>query len=77
MRALKKSPVRKHSIAINGSQTSISVEDEFWHRFRNLAQQRGLSIYQLLEQIDRTRTTRNLSSTVRVFCLKSLEGLDR
>ncbi|MBE7638537.1 aryl-sulfate sulfotransferase [Sneathiella sp. P13V-1] len=61
----------KHSVSISGHRTSVSVEKEFWDLFCKAAQSRGLSINQLITQIDATRTG-NLSSAIRLFVLKEL-----
>ncbi|MGA8944452.1 MAG: ribbon-helix-helix domain-containing protein, partial [Pseudolabrys sp.] len=34
---IKKSAVIKRSIIINGHKTSVSLEDEFWHGLREIA----------------------------------------
>lgn len=67
--------LKKHSIVIAGHQTSVTLENIFWNRFKQLAQARGLSLSQLVAEIDGQRAT-NLSSAIRVFVLKnSLETI--
>ncbi len=61
----------KHSVSISGHRTSVSVEREFWDIFCEAAQARGLSINQLITEIDAKRTG-NLSSAIRVFILEHL-----
>ncbi len=62
--------MRKHSVLLDGHQTSISLEDAFWNRLVEIAKQRGQSINTLVTEIDHARTT-NLSSAIRVFVLRS------
>ena len=61
--------LKKHSIVIAGHQTSVTLENIFWDRFKQLAQIRQLSLSQLVAEIDSQRAT-NLSSAIRVFVLK-------
>ncbi|MEQ8709717.1 MAG: ribbon-helix-helix domain-containing protein [Rhodospirillales bacterium] len=63
--------LRKRSVVIAGHATSISLEDIFWHRLRDLADQRGQSLASLITEIDSRRRV-NLSSALRVFVLKSV-----
>ena len=70
--------MRKRSITINGHQTSISLEDEFWQELAAIARSRGLSLNALVTEIDRVRSgprgkDANLSSTLRVYVLKQVK----
>lgn len=60
---------RKRSVVIAGHATSVSMEQAFWDLLARFAQERGVSVNQLVAEIDRTRTT-NLSSAVRVWILR-------
>jgi len=66
--------LRKHSVAIAGHRTSLSLEPAFWDALKAVARARGLSLNRLIEEIDRARaddgTSGNLSSAVRVFVLE-------
>ncbi len=68
--------MRKRSITIHGHQTSISLEDEFWHELAAIAKQRQLSLNALVTEVDKVRGTSqkngggNLSSALRVYVLK-------
>ncbi len=64
----------KHSLAIAGHRTSISLEEDFWEGLKSIAAQRGLSISALVAEIDSERGDANLSSALRVFVLKSVRG---
>lgn len=64
----------KHSLAIAGHRTSISLEEDFWEGLKSIAAQRGLSISALVAEIDSERGDANLSSALRVFVLKAVRG---
>ena len=69
-----KTTVFKRSANIQGHKTSVSLEAEFWDSFRQIAAREGLTISQLLSQIDRSRRHGNLSSAIRLFVLQDLQG---
>jgi len=67
--------MRKRSITVDGHQTSISLEDEFWQELGTIAGARELSLNALVTEIDRVRSSPrggggNLSSALRVYVLK-------
>ncbi|WP_398467038.1 ribbon-helix-helix domain-containing protein [Tardiphaga sp.] len=64
------SAVRKRSVTLGATKTSISLEDEFWDAFKSIARVRGLTTSQLVESIAADKQTSNLSSVVRIFILK-------
>jgi predicted DNA-binding ribbon-helix-helix protein len=64
-----KSAVIKRSVVVNGRKTSVSLENEFWDALRQVAKQSNVSIARLLVEIERSRTTINLSSAIRIFLL--------
>ena len=67
--------LRKHSVSIQGHQTSFSLEDEFWEVFRQIAEERKAPIAKLIREIDTTRPEdRNLSSAIRVFVLQHVQN---
>ena len=63
------SPVLKRSIIIAGHKTSISLEDEFWNSFKEIASERGMTVTALVGAIDGDRKHVNLSSAIRLFVL--------
>ena len=63
------SPVLKRSIVIAGHKTSISLEDEFWNSFKEIASERGMTVTALVGAIDGDRKHVNLSSAIRLFVL--------
>lgn len=63
--------LRRRSVTIAGHRTSVSLEDPFWDQLKGIAARRGISIAQLVAEVDKNRQT-NLSSALRVFVLKEL-----
>jgi predicted DNA-binding ribbon-helix-helix protein len=61
--------IAKHSLSIAGHRTSISLEQVFWDKLRDIASARGLSLAALIGEIDAGRGAANLSSAIRVFVL--------
>ena len=61
--------MKKHSVELSGHRTSVAIEDEFWEELKEIATQKGISLRQLLIQIDNTHT-HNLASSIRLFVLK-------
>ncbi len=66
---------QKHSLTLRGHRTSVSLEDEFWRAFLNIAKDRKMPINELAAEIDAARgTDRGLASAIRVFVLETLTG---
>lgn len=60
----------KHSLTLRGHRTSVSLEEEFWRAFRNIAHERDLPINALAAEIDETRDVdTGLASAIRVYIL--------
>jgi predicted DNA-binding ribbon-helix-helix protein len=60
----------KHSVEINGRQSSVSLEPEFWDALRAAAQAEGVTVSHLVSAIDRSKHRRkNLTSEIRVRLL--------
>ena len=70
-----KTAVIKRSILINGNKTSVSLENEFWNALQELAKSRNTTVGKLAEEIARQRSTRNLSSAIRIFVYNHLRSL--
>lgn len=64
------SAIVKHSLAIAGHRTSVSLERAFWDGLKQIAAERGQSLAALVATIDAQRGEANLSSAIRVFVLK-------
>lgn len=66
--------MQKISVIIaNRHSTSISLEDEFWLEFKQIAAAKKVSVNQLVTEIDNARKHENLSSAIRVYILNFLK----
>jgi predicted DNA-binding ribbon-helix-helix protein len=65
--------LKKRSLAIAGHRTSLALEAEFWQALESIAQQRAMTLAQLIAVIDAQRAAetpgRALASACRVFAL--------
>lgn len=62
---------KKRSLTLNGHRTSVSLEDEFWAAFCEIAASRNKPINRLAAEIDASRVgDAGLASTIRLFVLK-------
>jgi predicted DNA-binding ribbon-helix-helix protein len=66
--------VVKRSVSIAGHRTSVSLEAPFWDALKEIAERRGISVQQLVGEIDAGRGAQNLSSAIRVFVLDEARG---
>lgn len=66
--------MKKISILIAGRHTtSLSLEEEFYTALVNIAKEKNTTINRLVTEIDKERTTANLSSAIRIYILKTLQ----
>ena len=68
-RQAKSQLIKRRSIVIAGRATSVTLEDTFWHSFRDVADERRVTLSQLVTEIRAVRTTGTLSSAIRLFVL--------
>ena len=63
---------RKRSLKISGHLTSVSIEDPFWLAFKNIADEKRLSINHLAKDIDVARDARavTLATAIRIYVLR-------
>ncbi|RLK10517.1 ribbon-helix-helix domain-containing protein [Ruegeria conchae] len=60
----------KRSLTLQGHRTSVSLEDEFWQAFRDIARKKDIPINVLAANIDAERDPETgLASAIRVFIL--------
>jgi predicted DNA-binding ribbon-helix-helix protein len=72
------SSVVKRSVVLLGRKTSISLEQPFWDAFRAIASEKGVTLTELLDEIDSQRKRNcNLSSAIRMFVLAYYIPRDR
>ena len=61
-----KSGATKRLLVVRGHETSVRLEDALWDELRAMADERNVSLSELLNSIDIKRK-RNLSSAIRLF----------
>ena len=66
------SPLVMRNVTVAGNRTSIRIEPIIWDALHDIAAARGISIHALVTEIDRDRTTINLSSAIRAFVVTDL-----
>ena len=64
----------KRSLTIAGHRTSLSLEPEFWDALKVAAVAENRSVAALVGEIDAGRDGRNLSSAIRVWILRRMQG---
>jgi predicted DNA-binding ribbon-helix-helix protein len=62
--------VLRRRLVINGRRTTISLEDEFWDAFKEIADARKMTVSNLATYINARRKNINLSSEIRLFVLR-------
>ncbi|WP_371060288.1 ribbon-helix-helix domain-containing protein [Rhodosalinus sp. 5P4] len=61
----------KRSLTLRGHRTSVSLEEEFWRAFREIAAEREQSVNGLAAEIDAARGLETgLASAIRVHVLE-------
>ncbi|MGR3804807.1 ribbon-helix-helix domain-containing protein [Marinibacterium profundimaris] len=69
------SPPKKRSLTLRGHRTSVSLEDEFWAAFREIAAEEGRPLNALAAEIDAERDLdTGLASAIRLFVLRRLRA---
>jgi predicted DNA-binding ribbon-helix-helix protein len=71
---IMKSLVIKRSILLAGRKSSVSLEDEFWNTLKKIANDRHVTLSELVSDIDAQRQHGNLSSALRLFVLEYYRG---
>jgi predicted DNA-binding ribbon-helix-helix protein len=60
----------RHSTAVAGRKTSISLEPQFLAALKEIATERRMSVAALVTNVDADRGNANLSSAIRLFVLR-------
>lgn len=66
----------KRSVTLSGHRTSVTLEAAFWDGLREIADKRGLSVNELISEIDGQRLASGglsgagLSSAIRIYVLE-------
>ena len=66
--------VPKRSVVLSGHKTSVSLEEGFWTSLKEIAASREMSVFALVNEINRSGDHPNLSSALRVFVLNHFRG---
>ncbi len=64
-----KSLITKRSIVVGGKKTSVRLEEAFWNGVKKIAENRNVTLSELVSSIDGERLHANLSSAIRLFVL--------
>lgn len=60
----------KRSLTVRGHRTSVSLEDEFWQAFRDIARSKHQPVNELAADIDATRRDDvGLATAIRLYVL--------
>jgi len=66
---------KKRSLTLKGHRTSVSLEDDFWDAFRDIARINGRAINDLAAEIDASRgSSCGLASAIRLHVLDHYRG---
>lgn len=61
----------KRSLTLKGHRTSVSLEDEFWQCFREIADSKNIAINALAAEIDAKRELDiGLAGAIRIYVLR-------
>lgn len=67
----------KRSLTLRQHRTSVTLEDEFWQAFREIAAARGKAINELAAEIDEARAMdAGLATEIRLFVLRHYRDRD-
>jgi predicted DNA-binding ribbon-helix-helix protein len=65
----------KRSLTLSGHRTSVSLEDEFWDAFREIAREKGMAVNALAAEIDAGRDLETgLATAIRLYVLRHYRG---
>lgn len=65
----------KRSLTLKGHRTSVSLEDEFWREFLDIARRKNKAINVLAAEIDLERgIDMGLASAIRLYVLSDLKN---
>jgi predicted DNA-binding ribbon-helix-helix protein len=66
--------VNKHTVKVNGHDTSVFIEEEFWLELKYISKLKKKSISVLISDVDKNKKTQNLSSAIRLYILNRLKN---
>ncbi|TCL09536.1 ribbon-helix-helix protein [Shimia isoporae] len=60
----------KRSLTLRGHRTSVSLEDDFWRAFQEIAREKNIATNALAAEIDATRDFEaGLATAIRIYVL--------
>ena len=62
----------KHTVKVNGHNTSVFIENEFWDELKKICINRNITTDKLISEIDKNKKTSNLSSAIRLYILNQI-----
>ena len=65
---------KKRTVNLDGHITSVFLEKEFWDEIVAISKQSNTTPDQLISEIDKKKTTSNLSSAIRLYILNHLKN---
>ena len=65
----------KHTVVINGHNTSVFVEDDFWIELKKISNEKKISLSELISSIDQDKEKSNLSSAIRLYILNHIRKI--
>ena len=66
--------MNKHTVKVNGHDTSVFIEKEFWIELKYISKLNNKSISEIVSDIDKNKETQNLSSAIRLYVLNHLKN---
>ena len=67
-----RSSLEMHNVYVAGNRTTVRLEPIIWDALQRIARQQEASLHDLISEIDRRRTTKNLSSVIRAYVVAYL-----
>ena len=66
--------MNKHTVKVNGHDTSVFIEKEFWIELKYISKLNNKSISEIISDVDKNKVTQNLSSAIRLYVLNHLKN---
>ena len=66
--------MNKHTVKVNGHNTSVFIETEFWQELKLISKKEAKSLTVIISNIDKNKKTKNLSSAIRLYILNHLKN---
>lgn len=63
-----------HNVVVAGHRTSVRIEPAIWEALKGIARQQGVTLHELVSDIDRARPASSLSSAIRAFVVIQLSA---